>query len=135
MGMDIFGNLPSTERGRYFRANIWTWPSILDLIAETGVLPADLVEAMNYNDGAGCDEEQCARLADALEAKLSAVPENGEFITVEPTSPSAQFALHLKGVFEQMGADTGNDTTFGVPVERVWEFVGFLRESGGFRVF
>ena len=35
MGMDLFGTKPTTKRGEYFRANIWTWGRILDSIAAT----------------------------------------------------------------------------------------------------
>jgi hypothetical protein len=32
MGMDVFGSNPDSEAGDYFRANVWSWCSIHDLI-------------------------------------------------------------------------------------------------------
>ena len=41
MGMDVVGRNPSTEAGKYFRANVWSWRPIHNLIVQ---LCSDLLD-------------------------------------------------------------------------------------------
>jgi hypothetical protein len=69
--MSVYGRAPSSPEGRYFRSNNWCWSPILDAIANAEVLPEEMVREMAYNEGAGPDAEDAAKLADAIEARLS----------------------------------------------------------------
>lgn len=143
MGMDIYGNAPKNDTGEYFRSSIWTWPGVLDVIAETSVLPDDLVERMAYNDGAEVNKEQSVALADALDAKLDSLPKDAHFINDEShyantgTATTAKAILDLVATFPE-GTDIKvkpSAPDFSVDVEFIRQFASFARNSGGFKVW
>ena len=91
MGMDVYGQAPRTETGRYFRRGVSGWPPLADFIL---VHCADEVSACRNwytNDADGLDDRDAVRLADRLmalvedgtadswvrrrDAKLSALPD------------------------------------------------------------
>jgi len=104
MGMDVYGKSPSTETGKCFRANVWSWRPLHALIAEIGsdLFDEEMIDLMGSNDGAGLDsQEECDELADRIEDWLE---------------------THKDGlVIEDKD-------------EHVKEFVEFLRGCGGFQV-
>jgi hypothetical protein len=70
MGMDLHGHNPTAPEGEYFRASIWTWPSLVKVI--TALCPEETSNCKNweYNEGDGLNGEQALQLAEALERKL-----------------------------------------------------------------
>lgn len=70
MGMDVYGNNPISERGEYFRNNVWWWRPLWDFCEE--VAP-DLCSGVSghTNDGDGLDEEGAKALANILSISLS----------------------------------------------------------------
>lgn len=66
MGMDVFGNSPISERGEYFRNNIWWWHPLWEYCES--VAP-DIIPASNlghFNEGWGLGREAALALADRL---------------------------------------------------------------------
>ena len=125
MGMDIYGKNENHEVGRYFRANIWGWSPILNIAMtanETHGLGFDM-SAWHYNDGAGLDtQEDCTRLADAIESLLTMEGETIETKTSEP----ANAVLNVLGIQHPGRAETSK--------EHAKMFVDFLRNCGGFAI-
>lgn len=73
MGMDIYGQSPTTDKGHYFRNNVWWWRPLADYIlsqhgeiATNGCAP----EYWHSNDGEGLDAETALELAKALRHDL-----------------------------------------------------------------
>lgn len=73
MGMDIYGQSPTTDKGHYFRNNVWWWRPLADYIlsqhgeiATKGCDP----EYWHSNDGEGLDAETALELAKALRHDL-----------------------------------------------------------------
>lgn len=73
MGMDVYGVEPTTEKGHYFRNNVWWWRPLADYIlsqhgeiATSGCDP----EYWHSNDGEGLDAEKALELAKALRYDL-----------------------------------------------------------------
>ena len=132
MGMDVFGVAPKSEDGKYFRANIWSWRPIHELIEKANVLPPDLVEGMAFNDGYGPDEHQAEMLADRLEEMLDGMDDEHTFmLTHEIDGPVAA----LMDSIRQSGATIVTDgPAYQAQVAHVREFITFCRESGGFEV-
>lgn len=126
MGMDVYGKNASDETGDYFRSNIWGWPPILSIAMtanETHGLGFDM-SAWSFNDGAGLDtQEDCTRLADAMESLLTMEDE-----TIETKPHDAANAL-CKAL--GMQAPTSAATS----KEHAVEFVNFLRHCGGFNIY
>lgn len=73
MGMDISGINPAKQIGKYFRANIWSWRPIAELIHYLNHLykldlPDNFLDKLHYNDGGGLrTQEECNKLANFLE--------------------------------------------------------------------
>ena len=69
MGMDVYGNAPTTESGEYFRNNVWWWRplwSYCETVA--GDLLADVDGQTNSGDG--LDADQAAVLAARLREEI-----------------------------------------------------------------
>lgn len=144
MGMDIYGRAPKSEKGEYFRSNIWSWPTILDAIVETGVLPEEMVESMAYNDGAGPNDEQAMALAAALDKKMAEfdgantfISENSKYANVGTATVATALYAKLEADEEMTAirAGDGGMTRFSANVEFIREFADFCRDSGGFNVW
>jgi trans-aconitate methyltransferase len=134
MGMDVFGKAPKSEAGAYFRANIWSWRPIHELIEQSNVLPQKMVEDMSFNDGAGPGEQQALLLAAALESMLEGMDDDNEFmLSSEIDGPVAAILSHFKEQGIEIVSPRG--PVYSATVDHVREFVTFCRESGGFEVW
>lgn len=149
MGMDVYGRNPVNDEGTYFRASVWGWYPILDLIAETGIFTEEEIALMGTNDGAGPEDAETAiRLADALDAMLDGVRPDGEFLSTSDRSTKGTGAI-ARGMLAMLGSALPDGTTlttdgsptlspdapvFSADVEFVREFANFCRHSGGFRI-
>ena len=56
MGMDVYGVNATTEKGEYFRNNVWWWRPLAEFICETYPEIARKCENWGTNDGDGLDE-------------------------------------------------------------------------------
>lgn len=133
MGMDVYGRNPKTKDGEYFRANIWSWRPIHELIEKANVLPQKMLEDMAFNDGAGPDAEQALLLAYQLEHMLEGMENDNTFIlSSEVDGPIAA----MLSSFKDQGIDiiSPRGPVYQADVAHVREFVQFCRESGGFEV-
>lgn len=71
MGMDVFGNNPTTEKGHYFRNNVWWWRPLADFcIGRYGDEVGFDGEGWHYNDGVGLDDDKAQHLARLIRADL-----------------------------------------------------------------
>jgi hypothetical protein len=134
MGMDVYGRDPKSEEGEYFRANIWSWRPIHELIEKANVLPPKMVEDMGFNDGAGPSEEQALLLAAAIENMIDGMDDDNTFmLSSEVDGPVAALlqALNSQGV--EIVSPRG--PVYQAEVAHVREFVEFCRASGGFEVW
>jgi len=156
MGMDISGINPVTETGTYFRANCWSWRpihaliSIVNSISGDTLVPQDVMKGMSYNDGKGLkNQKDCNKLANHLANLLEhpeimeehglvleeneinfpvakepgmLVDENGRFVKPEKVDE-----LQAKGVKLR--------SPYGTTRKHVEEFICFLKDCGGFKVW
>jgi len=72
MGMDVYGKQPNSERGEYFRNNVWWWRPLWDYCVSVApeVIGEETAEHGHYNDGAGLDADDALILADILRNEL-----------------------------------------------------------------
>lgn len=70
MGMDVYGKAPKSEKGEYFRNNVWYWRPLWDYC---NVVAEDLVAGVkgHYNDGDGLDDAGALALAERLHEELA----------------------------------------------------------------
>ena len=70
MGMDVYGRRPTSEAGKYFRANVWSWHPIHALIIEhcSDLLDKATLKGLAFNEGAGPLEQlTCTEMANRFE--------------------------------------------------------------------
>ena len=137
MGMDVFG-----RNGNYFRANIWTWPAIMSLVAQTEVLPQDLVNEMQFNNGVGPNARQAKKLADALEALIENKPDDQVYHSSGTNCPAFGVAQAVRDLLSAAAEaenlpdnpDPEYEPGSSVDLGYLREFIQFCRQSGGFIV-
>jgi hypothetical protein len=66
MGMDVFGQNPTSTKGEYFRNNIWWWHPLWDFCSAVAPEICDKVEHAHSNDGDGLDELDSVELSKRL---------------------------------------------------------------------
>jgi hypothetical protein len=70
MGMDVMGNNPISDRGDYFRNNVWWWRPLADYCLDNHGDIAEKCEYWHSNDGDGLDAYDSERLAQRLFADI-----------------------------------------------------------------
>jgi hypothetical protein len=133
MGMDVRGRNPNIEVGKYFRANIWSWRPIHELVIELccDLLDEETLQGMSYNQGNGpTDGAICVEMANRFEAWME---HHAEGYCVE-----SEDLRMLPGGRLVMGSDAeGQETTspYMVSDEHLKQWIEFLRHCGGFEVW
>jgi hypothetical protein len=159
MGMDVCGNDPTSEQGRYFGNNVWWWHPLAAYACKVAPEITSACEHWHTNDGDGLDNQGALALADALQKEISAsrtdayarryaseqemTPDEPCSIcagtgTRGPSPHSGAGVLKLGGLKCNGCGGSGHirpwSTQYPFSVENVVKFVAFLRESGGFRI-
>ncbi len=121
MGMDIVGRNPTGENGKYFRRNNRGWPPLVDYCIQVAPEICAPCKYWYTNDGDGLDADGAAALASALQNE---VDENR----------TLAYATKLASAEEQnpLAPEEVPGSRF---VGSVVEFIAFLRECGGFRIY
>jgi hypothetical protein len=130
MGYDLYG----AKNNSYFRASIWAWPSIMEFVERSNVLPPDVVEGMHYNDAQPVSEKEALTLADKIEEILENVGDSMEYISLAE-NPMSSMVTQLMGALQASGARIEPSVPMhSTNAAHVREFVEFCRQSGGFEV-
>lgn len=69
MGMDVYGANPVSEKGSYFRNNVWWWRPLWDYCLAVAPLLCDDVSG-HTNDGDGLGASDAKALADLLSEEI-----------------------------------------------------------------
>lgn len=135
MGMDVSGCSPTSEAGKYFRANIWSWRPIHVLCYELcrDLLDEDTLEYMGANNGAGPESgEVCRQMASRFERWLEHNTEGHSVDLGMRVTTDGRFVTD-----EILAANPNIETLspYRVTDEHLKEWVAFLRDCGGFEVW
>jgi len=161
MGMDVIGRKPKNKTGEYFRANVWSYRPIhflcmkasLSHKLETGekelIQPKTLM-GMSHNSGHGLrSERKCKLLSEWLELFIEDLfdsPKEMEWfenkIGVDKDGwfyiDYGYFYVGKDGKFlskeEEKDPNIEKRTPYRTNKEHIQEFIGFLKNCGGFRV-
>jgi hypothetical protein len=152
MGMDVYGRNDSG----YFRANVWGWRpihAISDMAIDKHALSLS-TDGWSYNDGHGLETKQeCNILADAIEDMIKQFEDgdddviylclgmwcthDGQFLSSEETKELNEKyppnTILNSAVVTSKG--TLAEPSHSTSVERLNEWVSFLRECDGFQIF
>jgi len=86
--MEAKNKFEAENPGVYFRANLWSWRPIAEIINYCNDvmglnLPEAFLHGMHYNSGAGLDtQEECDKLADAIDAMIIGKFDSWKYIGV-----------------------------------------------------
>jgi hypothetical protein len=135
MGMDVWGRHPDSEAGEYFRANLWGWHPIYQMIIElcSDLLDEETLALMETNDGAGPEDaatckKMAIRFSNWMEHNINGaimesadlrVDDDGRFLTEEETAQNPN----------------AGHSPFRIKDEDLKEWIEFLWHCGGFNVY
>ena len=154
MGMDVFGKSPTSERGKYFRNNVWWWHPLWDYCER---LAPDIIPSDNLghsNDGWGLSNRAALKLADRLASALASGQTEQyaqryaaylESLSDEPCSvcgatgkraapPAIGPGMQACNCCNGTGHTPSFEKHYPFSTENVREFEAFLRECGGFNI-
>ena len=161
MGVDISGRKPKTEAGDYFCSNWWGWRPILAL-SEAAMLTKGLQYDTSYwgsNDGKGLkNQSECNKLADALELLISnnyneyltededriyicmgmwCEAGTGRFIPSTATQSLDEQYEYGDILYGPVVAADGTmvESSYSTSLGRLKEWITFLRNCGGFKIW
>lgn len=67
MGFDLYGTKAKTEKGEYFRNNVWYWRRLAEFVCEyTGVVDDKDKDAWQFNDGHIVSADEANQIARQL---------------------------------------------------------------------
>jgi len=163
MGMDVYGKKPKTEKGSYFRNNVWYWHPLWDYC--THVLPdiANKVEHAHTNDGDGLGFVDSRKLGFALRksiesgaaqnyikeyySELESLPQEECFCTKKTLEEFYTFdgiiPFPIGGTKEAnpecflcngSGLHENFANSYHITIENIHEFSEFLLDCGGFEI-
>ena len=122
MGFDIVGIKAKSEKGKYFRNNVWYWRPLWQYICDEcdDILTIKEAEGGCFNDGVKITKSKAERIAKRLQKKL----EDGSI------------DLHKAG-YDGMVEEVGDKWAKSYPfeVDNVIDFIEFCKESGGFKIY
>ena len=130
--------------GDYFRANVWGWRPLCEIMWESGAcyeMPTKEWDGMAYNDGHGAEnQEQCNRMVAKLKSwMMEKIWDDDGTYTPEAFKKEDMLVCAETGTFvrkaeaELKGIDTRSP--YRVSKERVEDWIAFLSECGGFKVW
>ena len=152
MGFDVYGSRAKSEKGEYFRNNVWWWHPLADYVLEHVDMPESEGRDWHSNSGQKVSGATALKLADTLD-KLVA---SGEAAEYERRYKAELESLPLKvcdccdgrgvrndsvvqnktcNVCDGSGKQEDWRTHYPFSADNVKEFSEFCRDSGGFRIF
>jgi hypothetical protein len=141
MGVDIYGRAPRSQAGEYFRRNWGGWHPLVELSFRVAPDICAQCKHWDSNDGDGLDDADAIVLADSLEKEIE---RKADWLMYEDAMSGQESAadrkklLKLRTPVGRLLADVVPDL---IPDGKPWlidstrEFIGFLRDCGGFEIW
>jgi hypothetical protein len=133
MGYDLYGQKPKNEKGEYFRNNIWWWRRIWVFVVTHCDFLTDK-EKMAGNDNGG--RKIVIPKAEKIAKRLRALIEDGTAAAYEKEIKTLIKSEAKKNKVKKGQFHTKNwDANYPFTVENLKEFITFVENSGGFRIY
>jgi len=136
MGFDLMGQKAKNKKGEYFRNNVWWWRNLWIFVTLNcqRILTKEEMDYGNWNDGKKIVKQKAERIV----MKLKETIKNGQAKEFEKQITEVQKAAiennkKLKGGASDPEFDFSEHYPF--TVENLKEFIEFVENSGGFRIF
>lgn len=150
MGFDVYGKSPISEKGEYFRNNVWFWGPLATFVLEYCDVPEDEAEYWGSNDGQIVSAATAYKIAERLDSLLRSgmvkkyEQEREKWLESLPNKKcdlchgtGYRNDEYMKGTCNGcLGKGTVRpwETNYPFYEENVEEFMEFCRESGGFEI-
>jgi len=134
MGMDVYGRNPSTEAGKYFRASVWSWRPIHDIICElcSDLFDQEMLDSLGYNDGNGPEtQEICTEMAVRFENWME---HNAEGRIIEQNAIRTDEHGRCLSQEDVEKNEKPSFSPYRVEDDHLKEWIEFMRHCGGFQV-
>lgn len=154
--MDVYGNSPLNDSGAYFRANVWYWRPLWDMIENLYPDIAAKVPYAHYNDGDGLNSTDSIILSNLLKAHIDSgfiaeyiqqYEESLESLPDEDCNYCNKTGYRLwtnedgSAYQKQCNVCSGTlkfpniNKSYRMHIDLVKEFQTFLANCGGFKIF
>ncbi|HOW87328.1 MAG TPA: hypothetical protein PKV84_01555 [Candidatus Omnitrophota bacterium] len=152
MGFDVVGNDPKTEKGEYFRNNVWWWHPLWGYVAKQcqDILTHKEIEAGGFNNGVLIserkareiglrlrfllDQKEVKRFAEGYQKHLDAMPDERCDLCAGTGKRNDEFVKGDCNGCEGKGKKRPWAAHYPFNEENVKDFADFAIESGGFRI-
>jgi DnaJ-class molecular chaperone len=151
MGFDVYGKAARSEKGEYFRNNVWWWRPLAEYVLGSVEMSQEEQEEWHSNSGQKVSAKTASRIADRLCALIA----SGETAQYQERYEAELAALPLETCELCRGTGRRNDefakgecngcdgkgqrqawaTHYPFSVENVKDFADFCRDSGGFEIW
>ena len=156
MGMDVYGKKPTSEKGSYFRANVWWWRPIWDYCLMVHPDIACKVQYGHTNDGDGLKARDAKNLGRLILKDIKTgfaqayIQERQDFLDALPLNDCEYCDENGERTWSQengmsitktCNACEGTkkvkkwETNYPMTVEFLQEFAEFMIDSGGFEIW
>ena len=124
MGMDLSGIKPVSEKGHYFRSNVWFWRPLWNLVANdcADILSKDQIEGGEYNDGTEISAKQARQISDRILGDLDYIKDGIE-----------RYETQRKKDLEKNPDNF--EASYPMDYKHTVDFAIFCKESGGFMIW
>lgn len=136
MGMDVIGRNAVNATGEYFRASVWSWRPLHELIRGLcgDLLDEEVMTRMQWNDGAGPDDPSvCKKMAERFKAWLATFDDEEYYLESEPTGETPEGAV--AEMMQHLGIEIVGERNYSIDREMLESWTEFLNCCGGFQVY
>jgi hypothetical protein len=134
MGFDVYGKNAASDAGEYFRASVWSWRPIIDLMFEARMITDEEAHDWSFNEGRGRDAQGAKDLGEAMSKWLADNPKAPGFSQVlDPTNPYE--LASVGGVLTSKLDTPGAKSPYSTDRTHLQEWARFLLSCGGFEVW
>jgi hypothetical protein len=155
MGMDVYGIKPTSEKGEYFRNNVWWWHPLWDYCCTVDKTLADKVPEGHSNSGDGLDAIAARQLAFKLQHKIDtgqAKEYVDQYETERKNLPKQDCKYCDENGERQWSQQNGEtitktcnacqgtkkvdpwDAHYPMDLQNIQDFTNFLMDCGGFQI-
>lgn len=164
MGMDVYGLKPKTEKGKYFRNNVWWWHPLWSYCCYISPELAGKVESGHDNSGDGLDAVDSRKLGFIIQESVTsgAAEQYVDEYNKDTATLSDEPCFCVKQSIFQVFSMSGNTSSpnpseekdpnpecktckgsgmqpnwnanYHIDVDNIQNFAGFLLNCGGFQI-